>query len=240
MFNVGNPNRKNDKPALPFPDPAQSAAAAPATGKTSSTEEKMRELWSKILPNAPQPLPLKESFFDLGGHSILATRLIFEIRKVFVVDGPLGLVFDELTISGLEPITLPQNDFLGIPQKNIGMIIEYSKVYDQLLLKLHKAYAPLPSRLQFGQFRFEEEEWNRAAEEADAILHVGALVHWVYPYDTPDDERYFNFDRIELASTRKQMLVLYPLSTINTKDYIRLSESLSDSNHQIHQIHLNI
>ncbi len=84
-----NPNGKIDKPALPFPDTAQSATAAPATGKATSTEEKMRELWSKILPNAPHPLPLQESFFDLGGHSILATRLIFEIRKTFVVDAPL-------------------------------------------------------------------------------------------------------------------------------------------------------
>ncbi len=91
----------------------------------------MPELWSKILPNAPHPLPLQESFFDLGRYSILATRLIFDIRKT-VVNAPLGLIFDEPTISGLvkavealrdadlgltykEPITPPQNGFLGVP-----------------------------------------------------------------------------------------------------------------------------
>ncbi len=126
-----NSNSKVDRLALPFPETAQSATAAPATGKAASTEEKMRELWSKILSGAPYPgLPLEESFFDLGGHSILATRLIFEIYKSIVVDVPLGL--EEPTISGLvkavevlrnaglgltykEPITPPQNGFLGVP-----------------------------------------------------------------------------------------------------------------------------
>ncbi|KAK0232301.1 hypothetical protein EDD85DRAFT_774705, partial [Armillaria nabsnona] len=94
-------NGNIDKPTLPFLDTAQSATTAPATGKVTSTKEKMRELWSKILPNAPHPLPLEESFFNPGRHSILATRLIFEIRKSFVVDAPLGLIFDEPTISDL-------------------------------------------------------------------------------------------------------------------------------------------
>ncbi len=134
-----NPNGKIDKPALPFPDTAQSATAAPATSKATSTEEKMRELCTKILPNAPHPLPLEESFFDLGGHSILATRLIFEIRKTFVVHVPLGL--DEPTISSLvkaiealrnadlgltykERITPPQNDSLAVPQKQATTTIQ--------------------------------------------------------------------------------------------------------------------
>ncbi len=70
-----NPNGKIDKPALAFPDTTQSATAAPATGKAASTEEKMHQLWSKILSNAPHSLPLKESFFDLSEHSILASHL---------------------------------------------------------------------------------------------------------------------------------------------------------------------
>ncbi|PBK98790.1 hypothetical protein ARMGADRAFT_1075587 [Armillaria gallica] len=155
-----NPNGKIDKPAVPFPDTAQSATAAPATSKATSTEEKMRELWTKILPNAPHPLPLEESIFDLGGHSILATRLIFEIRKTFVVHVPLGLY--EPTISSLvkaiealrnadlgltykEPITPPQNDSLAVPQKKAITTIQYGKDYDQLVSKLYETYALLPS-----------------------------------------------------------------------------------------------
>lgn len=58
------------------------------------TEGKLAAIWQKLLPSAPQPLPLNESFFDLGGHSVLATRLIFEIRNGMAIKVPLGVVFD--------------------------------------------------------------------------------------------------------------------------------------------------
>ncbi|KAK0497133.1 male sterility protein-domain-containing protein, partial [Armillaria luteobubalina] len=37
--------------------------------------------------------------------------------------------------------------------------------------------------LSLDNFSLGGEEWNRVAEEADAILHNGALVHRVYPYE---------------------------------------------------------
>src|SRR5690606_2515229 len=58
-------------------------------------------IWKKLLPSSPTWIPLNENFFDLGGHSILATRLIFEIRSVCRVDVPLNLVFREPTIGGM-------------------------------------------------------------------------------------------------------------------------------------------
>lgn len=90
-----NPNGKIDKPALPFPD----TALAPRQSKTldtnlTPTESKLSEIWAKLLPSAPSPIPLNESFFDLGGHSVLATRLIFEIRNKLAIKVPLGVVFD--------------------------------------------------------------------------------------------------------------------------------------------------
>ena len=109
-----NPNGKIDKPALPFPDTAMVAAAgsgssgakggadaAAALASATHTERSVIELWSRLLPNAPSPIPLDESFFDLGGHSILATRLVFEMRKQFVINVPLGVVFDAPTVRGL-------------------------------------------------------------------------------------------------------------------------------------------
>lgn len=108
-----NPNGKIDKPALPFPDTALAQDALKVKSSTSqsngaesgrqltATESTIAALWSTLLPNAPQPLPIDESFFDLGGHSILATRLVFEMRKTFVVNVPLGVVFEQPTIQAL-------------------------------------------------------------------------------------------------------------------------------------------
>jgi len=95
-----NPNGKIDKPALPFPDTAQLHAVEkerPADNLTP-TEQTLSEIWSQLLPSAPSLIPVEENFFDLGGHSILATRLTFELRKKFVVDIPLSLIFDRPTL----------------------------------------------------------------------------------------------------------------------------------------------
>jgi len=88
----------------------------------------MRAIWSRILPSAPSPIPLDESFFDIGGHSILATRLIFEIRKTFVVNAPLDLIFNNPTISGLAmAIDTLRNADLGLSNASENILNEDQK-----------------------------------------------------------------------------------------------------------------
>jgi L-aminoadipate-semialdehyde dehydrogenase len=103
-----NPNGKVDKPALPFPDTAQLAAASrqsrketTADSSLSPTEHTVRDIWLNVIPHGPRDLEITDNFFDVGGHSILATRVVFEIRKRFVIDLPLGILFRQPTISGL-------------------------------------------------------------------------------------------------------------------------------------------
>jgi len=95
-----NPNGKIDKPALPFPDTAQLHAVEKdgQADKLTPTEQALSEIWCQLLPSAPSLIPVEENFFDLGGHSILATRLTFELRKKFVIDIPLSLIFDRPTL----------------------------------------------------------------------------------------------------------------------------------------------
>jgi len=167
-----NPNGKIDKPALPFPDTAHAhvsvsdrkAAKDKRSRNASPTEERLRMVWTDILPNPPETILLDESFFDLGGHSILATRLIFEIRKQFIVEAPLGLVFAQPTISGLAvaidilrepdfglahqdfttPPETPVGNGLNLPKKLPTAAIEYGKDLDDLVSRLPPSYSPLP------------------------------------------------------------------------------------------------
>jgi L-aminoadipate-semialdehyde dehydrogenase len=107
-----------------------------------------------LLPAAPAAIELDENFFDLGGHSILATRATFELRKAFVIDVPLGLVFDQPTIGGLaSSIESLRNDDLGFaadgtgPKGHQGPAIEmdYAKDVDVLIPNLPEKFAPLPA-----------------------------------------------------------------------------------------------
>lgn len=292
-----NPNGKIDKPALPFPDTALAAAAAVPSkpGKAvnlTPTEQKIHDIWARLLPNAPPSIPTDESFFDLGGHSILATRLIFEIRKVLVTNAPLGLVFSHPTIAGLAraidelggsdfglanggdqsktngaqqnggdngklapPGSKPSSN--GIPTSANDAANDYAADEKKLIAALPESFkAPqsLPAQstifltgatgflgafilydllsrtetvkkvichvrakdrasalqrlkdgcdgrgvwsedwltegklevvvgdLESPKLGMSDQDWERVSQEADAIMHNGAVVHWVYPY----------------------------------------------------------
>jgi L-aminoadipate-semialdehyde dehydrogenase len=156
-----NPNGKIDKPSLPFPDTVQAASIESRrvdTQAVNPTEATIRAIWSNILPNAPNPVPLDENFFDLGGHSILATRLIFEIRKAFIIEAPLGLVFDYPTVGGqASQVENLKHADLGLDYKEPQLpgappagieppkrAVEYGADYEALKQELKESYSPLP------------------------------------------------------------------------------------------------
>jgi L-aminoadipate-semialdehyde dehydrogenase len=61
-------------------------------GNREDTVARMTRIWTQILPATVSPIPVDESFFDLGGHSITATRLLFEIQQVFKIDASLDML----------------------------------------------------------------------------------------------------------------------------------------------------
>ena len=91
------PNHKVDRKALPAP------MLAPVTGDTVSTmipqnhvEQTLIEMWQKVLQIST--VGTQDNFFDLGGNSLVAVRLIGEIRSIFNVDLPLITLFQSPTI----------------------------------------------------------------------------------------------------------------------------------------------
>ncbi|KAJ2502746.1 large subunit of alpha-aminoadipate reductase [Coemansia sp. RSA 2052] len=86
------PNGKVDRAALPFPDTPAPPAAQAEDGGATPTERALGAVWADVLGLAHAPAPAA-SFFDVGGHSVAATRMVFRVRTDFAVDAPLGLVF---------------------------------------------------------------------------------------------------------------------------------------------------
>jgi acyl-CoA synthetase (AMP-forming)/AMP-acid ligase II/thioesterase domain-containing protein/acyl carrier protein len=65
----------------------------------TSVEKKMARIWTEVL-GTPQ-VDLRDSFFDLGGHSILAAQLVARIEKEFRIHTPLAILFQRPTIAQL-------------------------------------------------------------------------------------------------------------------------------------------
>lgn len=103
-----NPNGKPDRPALPFPEAAELAAAGPVLPSASlvdvtETEQKVAAIWANYLSLVDaSTIGPDDSFFDIGGHSILAQRMLLELRRTWPVANPnIGLLLKNPTLRGL-------------------------------------------------------------------------------------------------------------------------------------------
>eukprot|EP00756_Hemistasia_phaeocysticola_P005180 Hpha_TRINITY_DN13208_c0_g1::TRINITY_DN13208_c0_g1_i1::g.155002::m.155002/K00143/LYS2; L-2-aminoadipate reductase len=90
------PNMKINTRALPSP---ASADEGPGLDEStlSETERKILQVWSKHL-KARVP-SREESFFDLGGHSLVATLVTMDVMKVFDITLPLNVIFANPTLA---------------------------------------------------------------------------------------------------------------------------------------------
>lgn len=65
----------------------------------NSTEKLLAEMWAKLL--GVDGVGIHDSFFDLGGHSLVAVRLFNEIADQFGIDLPMSVLMQSPTIAGL-------------------------------------------------------------------------------------------------------------------------------------------
>ena len=85
-------NGKLDRQALTaLPPPAGEDEATAGTPPATATEKKLAVIWKELL--SVSELRREDSFFELGGDSLLATRLAAAIRKAFAVTLPLDALF---------------------------------------------------------------------------------------------------------------------------------------------------
>jgi amino acid adenylation domain-containing protein len=92
------PNGKLDRAALPGPEPAAAGEPGAAAAPLSELEEQISAIWSELLEHR---VGVDESFFDAGGHSLLAIRLVARLRAGFGVKLNLRDLFGQPTIAGL-------------------------------------------------------------------------------------------------------------------------------------------
>jgi thioesterase domain-containing protein/acyl carrier protein len=92
------PAGKIDRQALPKPA-LISASGATYVAPRTATEQKLVELWQGLLP--VERIGVLDSFFDLGGQSILGVRLMARISQTFGVALPITELLNHRTIERL-------------------------------------------------------------------------------------------------------------------------------------------
>lgn len=148
-----NPNGKVDKPKLQFPTTkqlnlvAQNSTVDVDDSAFTEIERQVRDLWLNVLPTKPLSISPEDSFFDLGGHSILATRMIFSLKKDLKVDMPLGTIFKFPTIKAFAAeISRIRDSKNSSDVDQSAAVVDYAKDAKQLAKALPSSF---PSRTPF-------------------------------------------------------------------------------------------
>lgn len=92
-------NGKIDRRALlSMPIPATHSAAGEVLNET---ESRLRSIWATVLSLDETEIGKSDSFFDLGGHSLLVSRMLLAIKKAWAVSTPLARFMEQPTIASL-------------------------------------------------------------------------------------------------------------------------------------------
>ncbi|MGK4003930.1 amino acid adenylation domain-containing protein [Sorangium sp. So ce1036] len=160
-------NGKVDRRALPAPG---SGDARRHVGPRTATEELLAGIWAEVL--GVERVSVEDSFFDLGGHSLLLTQVLSRVRRVLDVELPLRALFETPTVAAQAraveaarrgPLAPPAPPLVAAPRSG-------------------------PPPLSFAQERL----WFLAAlEETAASYNIPAAVRLLGPLDVARLERSF-------------------------------------------------
>ncbi|WP_298909530.1 amino acid adenylation domain-containing protein [uncultured Nostoc sp.] len=95
-------NGKVDRQALPAPDTDRSLKLATFVMPRDSLELELVQIWEEVMNI--RPIGVTDNFFDIGGHSLLAVRLMALIQQQFGRELPLSILFQGGTVEHLATI----------------------------------------------------------------------------------------------------------------------------------------
>eukprot|EP01061_Rhynchopus_euleeides_P038074 TRINITY_DN65465_c0_g1_i1.p1 TRINITY_DN65465_c0_g1~~TRINITY_DN65465_c0_g1_i1.p1 ORF type:complete len:1601 (+),score=721.76 TRINITY_DN65465_c0_g1_i1:317-4804(+) len=241
------PNAKINTRALPDP-PAKDDSGVVVPDLTEA-EEKVLTVWKKHLSGTVRSK--SDSFFDLGGHSLVATVVTMEINKIFGSKLPLNALFAAPTLEGVaraasttttetsgvrdftfeaqlpssirapqgaaQPPANPRGVFVtGTPGFFATFVVIdllrrttspiYCLVWSNEMGQQAFAFAknrivrmlkaalgwkdeyeeriiPCLGDLAKPRLGLSADRWMELVDRVDLVVHSGAVVHWLFPYE---------------------------------------------------------
>ncbi|HKV38621.1 MAG TPA: phosphopantetheine-binding protein, partial [Blastocatellia bacterium] len=93
------PNGKVNRRALPRPGLACGVSRQESVMPRTPIEQALASMWAEALDL--EQVSVHDNFFDLGGHSLSATRVLSRVQRRFQVEIPLRSLFEGPSIAEL-------------------------------------------------------------------------------------------------------------------------------------------
>jgi amino acid adenylation domain-containing protein len=90
-------NGKVDRRALPDPGNSRPNLDTPYAAPRTPIQKELAQIWDDVL--SLDQVGIHDNFFDLGGHSLAASRVISRVIQTFQLDIPLRSLFDSPTVA---------------------------------------------------------------------------------------------------------------------------------------------
>ncbi|MEO1561162.1 MAG: amino acid adenylation domain-containing protein, partial [Cyanobacteria bacterium J06632_19] len=124
------PNNKVDRRALPKPTNNSINYVAPR----NVIEEALTEIWQPLIK--VEKIGVKDNFFDLGGHSLIAAQIHTQMRKIFSIDLSLKDLLISLTIEKTAQLILAKEIQTGRSEKIAKAFMRMRKMAPEEKAKL--------------------------------------------------------------------------------------------------------
>ena len=279
------PNGKVDRKALPAPD-ASALVAREYEAPQGQTEELLAGIWQELL--GVEKVGRHDSFFDLGGHSLLITQVVSQVNEKLGVDVPVRMLFEHSTLKDLADVIDARNTEGGQdgPADHVALVNLDDEVVLDSTIHVSEALAPAVSLNDarsvlltgatgfLGAFllrdlvqrsraqvyclvRADDESlameriiqglakydlWDESmrerivpvcgdlgkpmlgldpvrfkslADDVDLIVHNGAWVNFLYPYEVLKDANVFGTQEVLRLATQIRLKPVHHVSTIS-------------------------
>ena len=90
---------KIDRRALPLPPQTALDTDKEFVAPRDAVEEVMANIWAEVL--GLEHTGVESNFFEMGGHSLTASQVIYRVRDLFQVELPVRSLFESPTVAGI-------------------------------------------------------------------------------------------------------------------------------------------
>ena len=159
------PNGKVDRSTLPAPENSPRELEEGYVAPRSVTEQRLVQIWAEVLKI--ERVGVHDNFFIMGGHSLLAIRLLSLMAKEFECEVPLRGLFESPTIAAVA-------NYIDARNEDWNGTDKLGKRNWSYLFKLKSGYSKSPVYVFPGGFGGENE--------ALALAQIAHFVGAEYPF----------------------------------------------------------